>query len=106
MHTVGVLDLLITDGTNPRSLTYQFLRMQDHIEQLPVQEGDAADLREEQRLIISLVTDARTFDVNATALKAGEELQNWNDRISTLSRRISHRYLVHASAAQQLTDIG
>ncbi len=108
MHRVGVLDLLITDETNPRSLTYQFVRIQDHVEQLPVQDGDAADLRDEQRLIIELVTAAKTFDVNAVegTIAARNELQSWSNRTSTLARLLSHRYLVHASAAHQLTDIG
>lgn len=116
MQLAGVTDLLINDETNPRSLAFQFVRLQRHIEQLPRQEGTVG-FTSEQRAIMSLVTDARMFDYEGLKFeatkRAGEKkeltelscLGDWEKQINRLSQMISHRYLVHASSTFQLSEI-
>ena len=116
MQTAGVMDLLINDETNPRSLAFQFVRLQTHIEQLPTQEG-AVGFTPEQRAIMSLVTDARMFDYDGMKFEAARQdgvgkdltelscLKDWEKQINRLAQMISHRYLVHASSTFQLSEI-
>ncbi len=107
MHPAGVADLLITDEANPRSLAYQFVKAQQHIEQLPAQTEDKG-YTPEQRVIMSLVTNARMFDLDdnhRVDLRGLSDLGEWKEQIKMLSRMISHRYLVHASSPHQLSDI-
>lgn len=61
-----VLDLLISDETNPRSLAFQLAALSRHIKSLPDAEGVGAR-SEESRIILSLVTAVRVADVNALA---------------------------------------
>lgn len=59
-----VLDLLISDETNPRSLAFQLAALSRHIKSLP-DSGDAGTRSEESRIILSLITAVRVADVNA-----------------------------------------
>ena len=61
-----VLDLLLLDETNPRSLAYQLGSVSDHLAALP-QSKQGASLTEERRLILSMLTSVRLADVEAIA---------------------------------------
>jgi uncharacterized circularly permuted ATP-grasp superfamily protein/uncharacterized alpha-E superfamily protein len=61
-----VLDLLLLDETNPRSLAYQLVGISGHLAALP-QSQQGAGLTEERRLILSLLTAVRLADVEAFA---------------------------------------
>jgi uncharacterized alpha-E superfamily protein len=61
-----VLDLLLLDETNPRSLAYQLASVSDHLAALP-QSKQGASLTEERRLILSMLTSVRLADVEAIA---------------------------------------
>lgn len=61
-----VLDLLIIDETNPRSLAYQFSRLSNHIADLP-KSADDAMRAPDQRLALELLTKVRLADVAALA---------------------------------------
>lgn len=107
IHATGTADLLITDEVNPRSLAYQFVRMQRYINELPLQDREVG-YTPEQRVVMNLVTRARMFELaddNQLASKNLSELEEWESQITQLSRMISHRYLVHAAPPVQLTDI-
>lgn len=60
MHLV--LDLLVIDETNPRSLAYQLAAIADHIGKLP-KSADDAMRTPDQRLILELLTKVRLADV-------------------------------------------
>jgi uncharacterized alpha-E superfamily protein len=57
-----VLDLLLLDESNPRSLAYQLASISNHLAALP-QSRQGAGLTEERRLILSLLTSVRLANV-------------------------------------------
>jgi uncharacterized alpha-E superfamily protein len=61
-----VLDLLLLDETNPRSLAYQLASISQHLAGLP-QPNQGASLTDERRLILSMLTSIRLADVEALA---------------------------------------
>jgi len=70
-----VLDLLLLDETNPRSLVFQLAAISDHMSGLPNANGEAG-LTEDRRLIISLLTSIRLVDIEAVAREPdGETLE-------------------------------
>ncbi len=111
VNLAPVLDLLLTDETNPRSLVYQLDAVSDHVEHLP---RDAAQpLRgSDQRIALSMLHSARMLDLDAfqegrSASKA-ESLKRALARLSgqlpKLSDLIGHRYLIHADVPQQMSE--
>jgi len=61
-----VLDLLLLDETNPRSLAYQLAGVSNHLAALP-QSMQGASLTEERRLILSMLTSIRLAEVGSFA---------------------------------------
>lgn len=61
-----VLDLLLLDETNPRSLAYQLAEISKHLENLP-DSGRGAGLAEDRRLSLSALTAVRLADIEALA---------------------------------------
>ncbi|MFA6140343.1 MAG: circularly permuted type 2 ATP-grasp protein, partial [Hyphomicrobium sp.] len=70
-----VLDLLLLDETNPRSLAYQLASISQHLAALP-QAKQGVSLTDERRIILSMLTAIRLADVEAFAKdSARSELQ-------------------------------
>lgn len=94
-----VLDLLITDESNPRALGFQLSEMSNHINALPKSAADPAGT-EEQRMIMDLITKVRLANVEdlarldeekgRTALR--ELLEGQVTNLSALSELLSRRY--------------
>ncbi len=61
-----VLDLLLLDETNPRSLAYQLSSISQHLAGMP-QSKQGVSLTDERRLILSMLTSIRLADVEAFA---------------------------------------
>ncbi len=61
-----VLDLLLLDETNPRSLAYQLTEISKHLEGLP-DGARGAGLSEDRRLSLSALTAVRLADIEAIA---------------------------------------
>lgn len=103
LQPAAVLDLLLTDDTNPRSLRYQLDRIEEHVTELPRGE-QVAQLTAEQRLAASLRHSVLLADVYELAKPdtKGERtaliklLSRLIDRLPKLSDAISNRYLIHA----------
>jgi len=68
-----VLDLLLLDETNPRSLAYQLSAVSSHLAALP-QSKQGAGLTEERRLILSMLTSSRLAEVERFAEDETREL--------------------------------
>jgi uncharacterized circularly permuted ATP-grasp superfamily protein/uncharacterized alpha-E superfamily protein len=107
----AVLDLLICDATNPRSIVYQVVECAAHVEQLrlgakgtsgPVDQGLAAELLQTlQSADIARV--AREFESgNHAALS--KLLGDIDAKLPALSDVISHRYFFHSSPIQRLAE--
>jgi uncharacterized alpha-E superfamily protein len=110
LQVAPVVDLLLTDETNPRSILYQMEEFTRHIEALPV---TGKGLRtSEQRIALSVLTDLRLSDVERVC-SADEEghrpglealLIDLATRIPELSDSLSGRYLTHATVSRHLTQ--
>ena len=57
-----VIDLLLLDETNPRSVAFQVAALVDHVDQLP-RDADEDVRTPEQRLVLSLLTEVRLAEV-------------------------------------------
>lgn len=112
LQLAAVLDLLLTDDTNPRSLVFQFTQISKHVDRLP-RDSYQPGYSLEQSLAMSLLQSVQLFDIQQAAEHHSlgnyddleQHIDSWNDQIPKLSEAISHRYLVHATPAHQLTDI-
>ncbi len=94
-----VLDLLLIDETNPRSVAFQLAALSGHIDTLP-RSAETRGLIEEQRLALSLLTRVRLADV-ASLETAGADgvrtaldqlLREEVDTLEQLSGVIGRRY--------------
>jgi uncharacterized circularly permuted ATP-grasp superfamily protein/uncharacterized alpha-E superfamily protein len=107
----AVLDLLLTDETNPRSIAYQLVTLQQQIEQLPGEDHLSGYLPHE-RLLLSMVHSVRMVDVIAIgeAYALGERhhlatlFGNLDRSLQNLSREVSNRYLVHAGPSRRMSS--
>ena len=61
-----VLDLLLVDETNPRSLAFQLSSLSTHLSGLP-HTASGVNLPEEQRILVSLISVIKLVDVRALA---------------------------------------
>ena len=89
-----VLDLLLLDETNPRSLTFQLTALSRHMESLP-DANTGRGLAEDQRILLALSTSIRLADVEGMAsepeakglaLLMGEQLRKLPEFSTALSR--------------------
>ncbi len=107
-----VLDLLLIDETNPRSIGFQLAALADHVEHLPRQQSDPL-LSPEQRLMIAMSSSLRLAEGNALADFDEGGVRSSLDRLLSqlaaqlreLASGISHKYLVHAGPVHQMADI-
>jgi uncharacterized alpha-E superfamily protein len=108
-----VLDLLLMDETNPRSVAFQLVYCSTHVDQLP-RDVFALDESQEQKLAKSLLQTVRQVDsqelARAYLLGDTHPLASLFSKIETtlpkLSDVVSHKYLIHAGPTQQLAEIG
>lgn len=109
LQVAPVVDLVLTDETNPRSVIYQLEAILQHIEALP-ELPDA--MRSPQELIaLSVLTQLKLTDIERTCQlddrkdrpALDELLLELGQRIPELSESLSARYLSHATVLRQLT---
>ncbi|MBL8851328.1 MAG: circularly permuted type 2 ATP-grasp protein [Planctomycetaceae bacterium] len=98
-----VLDLLLTDETNPRSIGFQIAAIAEHVDQLPRSESQAVR-SPEQRLALSLLNAVRladVFELSSPGPDGRHEqldrlLKRLCDQLPKLSDAVSGRFLIHA----------
>ena len=102
-----VLDLLLTDETNPRSLLFQLEAIADHVENLPREQIEPLR-RPEQRIALSALNQVRLIDVDMLSnrrkscpSRLDRLLDDLAKRLPQLSEMIGHKYLVHAGLRRQ-----
>lgn len=108
-----VLDLLVTDESNPRSIAFQLVNCVGHVEQLP-RDADEAEDSAETRLAKSLLDMVRKVDSQTLARdynQGDREQLDWlfmklESTLPKLSDAVSHRYLLHVGPTQRLAEIG
>lgn len=100
-----VIDLLLLDETNPRSVAFQVSALFDHVDQLPRDLDE--DLRSpQQRLVLSLLTEVRLAEVAQLCDEDSEgrrgALESLLDTVGTalphLSELITRDYFSHTEA--------
>lgn len=108
-----VLDLLLVDETNPRSLAFQLAALSTHIEQLPLG-GTYSGRIEESRQLLSLLTQVRVAEVNllaeplADGTRAGLAalLVEQTLKLPELSDAIARRYFALADKGSRWVRTG
>ncbi len=95
-----VLDLLLADEGNPKSLAFQFKQLAVHVDQLPQQE-ERRFASKEERIVLEMQTAIRLFDLSA--IHCGEEnsgvealagfLTTIEASLKELSQQVSAHYL-------------
>jgi uncharacterized circularly permuted ATP-grasp superfamily protein/uncharacterized alpha-E superfamily protein len=105
-----VLDLLLLDEANPRSVAYQLAQLHDHIDGLP---GSRSPIHRapESRLAISLLTavqlaEVREFiDANSEGWRANLEtlLNRLTSELRSLSETLTRQYFSQAVASRQFS---
>jgi uncharacterized alpha-E superfamily protein len=102
-HLAPVLDLLLVDDSNPRSLAFQLNALSDHINRLP-QSPHAPVPTREQIVIARMAATLRGVDIEeiCEACHGGSStpLENWLGGFVTelqeLSDTVAHYYFSHA----------
>lgn len=104
-----VLDLLLLDEANPRSVAYQFGQLRRHIEQLP-ESQILARRPAEARIALDLLSTVQLANVQELAKSDAQgrrqALESLLSRLSfelrNLSETLSRRYLSHSVASRRL----
>ncbi len=103
----AVLDLLVTDETNPRSLAFLMTQMVHHVSQLP--DLDATPLRSsENQLVMHSAHLVRmiTFDQLAQRppVHVQKVLQDVLTNLDGLCETLTRKYLVHSTTPRQINE--
>jgi uncharacterized alpha-E superfamily protein len=109
LQTAPVIDLLLSDETNPRAVSYQLTALAQHLRTLP-RHGEPGLLNAEERILENLRAKVRVSDMNTLAMPdaSGKRvalhalLEKISDDIPTFSDEISRRYFIHTAPSQQL----
>jgi uncharacterized alpha-E superfamily protein len=104
-----VLDLLLVDEANPRSIAFQLARLREHISELP---GSKTSIRRpaEERRALSLLNTVQLIDVRELARSVGRAaaearegmLGKLSAELSMLSDTLSRAYFSHAAQSRRL----
>lgn len=109
-----LLDLLLTDETNPRSVLFQVSAIVDHVANLP-RKRNAARRSMEERVALALQHYLQMADVYQLTKIAECDgvpertqlnylLAQLNTQLPRLADVIAHKYLMHSSIPKQLVD--
>lgn len=104
-----VLDLLLADETNPRSVAFQLASLYQHVRGLRAQR-DPLHKAAEQRIVLSIFSRLRLIDVDALAVltrrgrrtQLRTELRRITRAMEELSRSLTRAYLTHLQTARPL----
>ena len=103
-----VIDLLLADEANPRSVGFQLATLSSHLDALPCPEPSTR-YPLEKRLVLKTLTTVRLADVAELARRDGENgerasfgslLDNLNADISAVADALNVRYLTHAAPSR------
>lgn len=105
----AVLDLALTDETNPHSLGFQLAAILSHVDRLP---NDLSDplLADEKRIVLQAVDRVRqlTFErlVAAPDSRMHDLLKEAESLLRSFSDVIVRKYLVHSGIPRHITSVG
>jgi uncharacterized alpha-E superfamily protein len=111
LEAAPLIDLLVIDETNPRSIGFQFAALAEHVAALPGDDSSPV-LSGECRAVMAAVSQLRLADVERLA--AVDDLGGRRELAALLARleahgrdvadAITHRYLVHSTPRRRLGD--
>lgn len=110
LQLAPVLDLLLSDETNPRSVAFQLSALNEHVQMLP-REASQVRLSPEQRLTLGTLTELRMVDVEDLCREDDrlhhrgalvKLLTRVDDDMAGLSDIITRQFLSHAQTSRQL----
>jgi uncharacterized circularly permuted ATP-grasp superfamily protein/uncharacterized alpha-E superfamily protein len=112
LQLAPLLDLLLTDETNPRSVGYQLAALADHVRQLPGKDTNPLRNRE-TRIMIATQAELRLVDVEALARPREEGIRWTLDsfladmtlQLWQLSDSLTQTYFTHTGPSRQLGAI-
>jgi uncharacterized circularly permuted ATP-grasp superfamily protein/uncharacterized alpha-E superfamily protein len=112
LQLAPVLDLLLVDETNPRSVGFQLSALSDHVRNLPGKDS-APQLNEESRISQQAQGALRITDVEVLAQPdehgVRRRLDDFLDQAAIqlwqLSHSITHTYFTHTGPSRQLGSI-
>lgn len=103
------LELVILDESNPRSLIFQFERLQQHFTSLRTMDSNLKGLEEEDRVLLEAVTHLKLSRIatlaeskDKTRTELSTLLSRLNILLSDFSNILSSRYFEHRMDPQQL----
>ncbi len=111
LQLAPVLDLLLADETNPRSIAFQYVALNEHVENLP-RDRSLAHLTPEQRVSMGGLMTLRLSDIEELChtdaqgkrVKLAQLLSRVDDDMSALSDIITRQFLSHAQTSRQLAS--
>jgi uncharacterized circularly permuted ATP-grasp superfamily protein/uncharacterized alpha-E superfamily protein len=102
----GVLDLAITDETNPRSIVFQIEALAEHVEALP-KDGTTPLSTEEKRIVLGMVHGVHSIDGDVLAsdevTTLQEALTQLDAQLANLVDALTRKYLVHSGTPRQIS---
>jgi uncharacterized circularly permuted ATP-grasp superfamily protein/uncharacterized alpha-E superfamily protein len=109
LQPAPVIDLLLTDESNPRGISYQVVALAAHVAELPRATAGAARSTEE-RVALAALTRVRLAEPSSLAhapeggkrLQLEELLSRLGDELAALSDALTRSFLTHAEAARRL----
>lgn len=111
LQLAPVLDLLLTDELNPRSVAFQLTQIVQQVEALPRDTGQVS-YSKHQRLAMSALHRVRMLDIHTVsdshALQRNDQLMRFLETLEhsmpELSVAIAQRYLTHARTTHHLSE--
>jgi uncharacterized circularly permuted ATP-grasp superfamily protein/uncharacterized alpha-E superfamily protein len=111
LQCAPVVDLLLTDETNPRAVIYQLVKLANHVERLP-RDRAMPSLTAAERLTLRMLTTVRLAQVDLLCQvdRHGRReqldilLQELRADLPALSDTITHHYLSHAEPTRHLAQ--
>jgi uncharacterized circularly permuted ATP-grasp superfamily protein/uncharacterized alpha-E superfamily protein len=107
-----VLDLLVMDETNPKSLAFQCSQITNHVEALP-RPDDRRYATTEERLALEMLTAVRLLDLSGIDCKTDKDrhlslqrfLETMDRRLIEFSQQVSAHYLTRVPATPHFSTI-
>ncbi len=111
LQVAPLLDLLVCDETNPRSIGYQLREIESHVNSLP--KPDQYGVKSvEQTMALNLLSQVRLADVfelgrvrNQKRVELDKLLNRLREQLPRLSDVISSRYLIHAGLPRSFSVV-
>jgi len=109
LQCAPVMDLLLLDDTNPRSVVYQCVALAEHVEHLP-RDRSRPSLSPAQHLAMTMLTSLRLSEIDTLCAVSGDGRRSYLATLLTrlltdlpaLSDTITHHYLSHVESSRHL----